>query len=172
MFGNGPTGSAGKLAIGAITDGVYSGGPGGRGVGGTQVQLTQGLGIRGAFNHNWSPEWSSSLFGGAAMLNYNNTAKAIWCASYVASGTGLIPGSTCDPGFTISEIGLTTRWTPVKNLTFSSEVLYAFLHTNMTGGATGTASGAFPIQAGTPASPYIFGDKGTVSVNLRAQRNF
>jgi hypothetical protein len=172
MFGDGPTGTAGKLAIGAISDGVYSGGPGNSGVGGTQVQLTQGWGIRGAFNHNWSPEWSSSLFGGAAQLSYNNTAKAIWCASYVASGTTLTAGSTCDPGFTMSEIGLTTRWTPVKNLTFSSEVLYAYLHTNMSGGAIGTASGAFPIQSGTAASPYIFGDRGTVSVNFRAQRNF
>jgi hypothetical protein len=72
----------------------------------------------------------------------------------------------------MSEIGLTTRWTPVKNLTFSSEVLYAFLHTDMKGSATGTASGAFPIATGTPASPYVFGDKGTVSVEFRAQRNF
>jgi hypothetical protein len=175
-FGNGPTGSAGKLAIGAVTDGVYSGGPGNSGVGGTQVQLTQGWGIRGAFNHNWSPEWSSSLFGGAAQLSYNNTSKAIWCASYVASVAGpggtLLPGSHCDPGFTLSEIGLTTRWTPVKNLTFSSEVMYAFLHTNMSGSVTGTASSAFPIQAGTVATPYVFGDRGTVSVNFRAQRNF
>jgi Porin subfamily len=176
MFGNGPPGTAGKLAIGAITDGVYSGGPGNSGVGGTQVQLTQGLGIRGAFNHNWSPEWSSSLFGGSAMLSYNNTSKAIWCASYVASVAGpggtLLPGSSCDPGFTMSEIGLTTRWTPVKNLTFSSEVLYAYLHTDMKGSVTGTASSAFPIQSGTVASPYVFGDKGTVSVQFRAQRNF
>jgi hypothetical protein len=171
-FGNGPTGSAGKLAIGAITDGVYSGGPGNSGVGGTQVQLTQGLGIRGAFNHNWSPEWSSSLFGGAAQLSYNNTSKAIWCASYVAAGSILQPGSTCDPGFTLSEIGLTTRWTPVKNLTFSSEVLYAYLHTDMKGSVAGTPSSAFPLQAGTPASPYVYGDKGTVSVEFRAQRNF
>jgi Porin subfamily len=171
-FGNGPTGSAGKLAFGAITDGVYSGGPGNSGVGGTQLQLTQGLGIRGAFNHNWNAEWSSSLFGGASKLSYNNTSKTIWCASYVASGSTLLPGSSCDPGFTISEIGLTTRWTPVKNLTFSSEVLYAYLHTNMSGAVTGTASSAFPIQAGTAASPYVFGDRGTVSANFRVQRNF
>jgi hypothetical protein len=176
MFGNGPTGTAGKVAIGAISDGVYSGGPGNSGVGGTQVQLTQGWGVRGAFNHNWTPEWSTSLFGGAAALNYNNTAKAIWCASYVASvggpGGTLLPGSTCNPGFVLSEIGLVTRWTPVKNLTFSTEVLYAFLHTEMSGSVTGTASSAFPIQAGTVASPYVFGDKGTVSVEFRAQRNF
>jgi hypothetical protein len=179
MFGDGPTGSAGKLAIGAITDGVYSGGPGNNGgPGSTSLQLTQGIGIRGAFNHNWNAEWSSSLFGGASQLSYNNTSKAIWCASYVASGSTLIANpfngaaSKCDPGFTISEIGLTTRWTPVKNLTFSSEVLYAYLHTNMQGAVTGTASSAFPIQSGTAASPYVFGDKGTVSFNMRVQRNF
>jgi hypothetical protein len=178
-FGNGPTGSAGKLAIGAITDGVYSAGPlGNGGAGSTSLQLTQGLGIRGAFNHNWSPEWSSSLFGGASKLSYNNASKAAWCASYVASGTGVIANpfngaaANCDPGFTISEIGLVTRWTPVKNLTFSTEVLYAYLHTNMSGAATGTASGAFPIQTGTPASPYVFGDRGTLSGNFRIQRNF
>jgi hypothetical protein len=172
MLGDGPTGTAGKIAIGAITDGVYSGGPGGTGVGGTGVQLTQGIGIRGAFNHNWSPEWSSSLFGGASQLSYGNTAKTIWCASYSASAGTLLPGSTCDPGFTMSEIGLTTRWTPVKNLTFSSEVLYAYLHTDMKGAVTGTVASSYPIAAGTAASPYVFGDKGTVSVQFRAQRNF
>ncbi len=111
-------------------------------------------------------------------LNYNNTAKAIWCASYSASitpanpGATLLPGSTCNPGFTVSEIGLTTRWTPVKNLTFSTEVLYAFLHTDMSGAVTGTASSAFPIATGTATTPYVFGDRGTVSVNMRVQRNF
>jgi hypothetical protein len=40
------------------------------------------------------------------------------------TGASFLSGS-CDPGFTISEIGLVTRWTPVKNLTFSAEVLYA-----------------------------------------------
>jgi hypothetical protein len=31
---------------------------------------------------------------------------------------------------------------------------------------------SYPIAAGTAASPYVFGDKGTVSVQFRAQRNF
>jgi hypothetical protein len=172
MYGDGPAGSAGKLAIGAISDGVYSGGPANNGIGGTQVQLTQGLGIRGAFNHNWDPYWSTSVFGGAAQLSYNATAKAIWCASYVASAltTGFGPGSVCNPGFTMSEIGVVTRWTPVKNLTFSTELLYAYLHTDMQGSATASTggSGAFPLAAGT----YYFGDKGTLSANFRVQRNF
>ena len=116
--------TAGTIAIGAITDGIYGGFDTAAQAG---VQLTKGFGFRGAFNHNWSPEWSSSLFGGVAQISYNQTAKALWCASYGGTnpnGTALVgipvpsghpatpvagSGYTCDPGFTMSQIGLTTR---------------------------------------------------------------
>ncbi len=58
MIGNANGSAPGKMALGAITDGVY-GGPNN-----AQIQLTQSWGFRGAFNHNWDPYWSSSLFGG------------------------------------------------------------------------------------------------------------
>jgi Porin subfamily len=181
-----PGNTAGTIAIGAITDGVYGGFDTTMQSG---VQLTKGWGFRGAFNHNWSPEWSSSLFGGIARISYNDTAKALWCASYGGTnpdGTALVgiarpsgapataiagSGYTCDPGFTMSQIGLTTRWTPVKNLTFSSEVMYSYLKTNMTGQAAGTTSSAFPV-IGTNAAVWNYGNVGTVNLNLRVQRNF
>jgi len=183
MTKGGPT-SAGTIAIGAITDGIYGGWQTPFQAG---VQLTRGWGFRGAFNHNWSPEWSSSLFGGIAQISYNQTAKDLWCLSYggtlsgggaavagVGGGHPATPiagsGYSCDPGFTMSQIGLTTRWTPVKNLTFSSEVLYSYLKTNMAGQAAGTTSSSFPV-AGGPAV-WQYGNVGTVSVNFRAQRNF
>jgi hypothetical protein len=184
---NGNT-TAGTIAIGAITDGIY---------GGWQtplqsgLQLTRGWGFRGAFNHNWTPEWSSSLFGGIARISYNDTAKALWCASYGGTTPGGAPlgfggagfpgghpatpipgtGYTCDPGFTLSQIGLVTRWTPVKNLTFSAEGMYSFLKTNMTGIASGTTSSSFPVPGGSAAT-WQYGNVGTASVNLRVQRNF
>jgi hypothetical protein len=152
------------------------------------VQLTRGWGFRGAFNHNWDPYWSSSLFGGIAQISYNQTAKDLWCASYggtfangtpIPTGLGIghaatpvaRSGYTCDPGFTMSQIGLTTRWTPVKNLTFSNEVLYSYLKTNMTGMATGTTSVTFPVVGG-PLASWQYGNVGTLSVNFRVQRNF
>ena len=180
----------GKVAIGAITDAVY----GGFGTAlQSGLQLTQGWGFRGAFNHNWDPYWSTSLFGGIASLRYNDTAKALWCAAYsettpfgapingtglgtAISGTpvtgghlGVGPGYHCDPGFTMSEIGLITRWTPVKNLTFSGEVLYAFLKTNMAGSVQGTFTSSIPLLG---AATYQYGNMGTASLNLRVQRNF
>jgi hypothetical protein len=186
--------TAGTIAIGAINDGVYGGWMTPLQAG---VQLTRGWGFRGAFNHNWNPQWSSSLYGGIAQISYNQTAKDVWCASYggtLANGTALAPnpaqptfvannaafhpaipvpgsGYTCDPGFTISQVGLTTRWTPVKNLTFSSDILYTYLKTNMTGIAAGTASSTVP-QPGGPLATWQYGNVGTLSVNFRVQRNF
>jgi Porin subfamily len=201
-----------RFAMGVTTDSIYSGqSPTGcsvavngttLGCNGnvlTQQQLTRGWGFRGAFNHNWDPYWSSSLFGGIAGLSYNQTAKTIYCNTYVANagvaiagggvtnggGTGgaFTPGSTCDPGFTVSMIGLVTRWTPVKNLTFSVEALYAYLKTNMSGGivpvsaASGGATGpssslVLPTPAGGFAGTgYNFGNNGTASLNMRVQRN-
>jgi hypothetical protein len=175
----------GKTALGIITDSIYGGF-------GTPlqagVQLTQGWGFRGAFNHNWDPYWSTSLFGAIAQVNYNDTAKALWCAGYAgltptggALPGGLTPGNIgapvkavsadykCDPGFTVSQIGLVTRWTPVKNLTFSGEVLYAYLKTNMQGSANFAPSSAFPLYG---VATYQYGNLGTASVNFRVQRNF
>ena len=187
MYGNGTPASiggspiGGKTALGVITDSVYGGFGTSMQAG---LQLTQGWGFRGAFNHNWDPYWSTSLFGGIASLNYNQTAKNLWCASYAGTTSAGTPAAviptgkpvsavsadfTCDPGFTMSEIGLVTRWTPVKNLTFSGELLYAYLKTNMTGSAVFTPNSAFPLIGG---ATYQYGNLGTASVNLRVQRNF
>jgi Porin subfamily len=173
-----------KFAMGVVTDSIYSGVSAVNGNGQTQQELTRGWGFRGAYNHNWDPYWSTSLFGGIAGLSYSQTAKQLYCNTYVINagvavkgggvtsggGTGgtFGAGSVCDPGFTISEIGLTTRWTPVKNLTFSAEVLYAYLKTNMSGTITGAPSSALPLATTT----YNFGNNGTASLNLRVQRNF
>jgi hypothetical protein len=171
-----------KFAMGVVTDSIYSGASAVNPL--TQQQLTRGWGFQGAYNHNWDPYWSTSLFGGIAGLSYNQTAKQLYCNTYVSnpgvairgggvtggggSGGTFGAGSVCDPGFTISEIGLVTRWTPVKNLTFSAEVLYAYLKTNMSGTITGTPSSALPLAPTT----YAFGNNGTASLNLRVQRNF
>ena len=173
-----------KFAMGVVTDSIYSGASAVNGNGVTQQQLTRGWGFQGAYNHNWDPYWSTSLFGGIAGLSYNQTAKQLYCNTYAVNagvairgggvtsggGTGgtFGAGSICDPGFTISEIGLITRWTPVKNLTFSAEVLYAYLKTNMSGTITKAPSSSLPLADAT----YTFGNNGTASLNLRVQRNF
>ena len=73
---------------------------------------------------------------------------------------------TCNPDFNVSQLGLVTRWTPVKNLTFSAEVLWFHLDQKFTGTAILTPT------APKPTAVYEFKDQDTVSFNVRAQRNF
>jgi Porin subfamily len=59
-----------------------------------------------------------------------------------------------------------TRWTPVKNLTFSAEVMWFHLDQMMTGAAIPGAA------APKPTTGYEFKDQDAVSLNVRVQRSF
>ena len=169
-----------SVGFGATTDGVYMPGPAGTG----GIVLTTAWGLRGAFNHNWDPYWSSSLFGGYSAVRYDGgandnllgagttSAKGAYCAAFAASHSGqALSGNaagnyTCNPDFNVSQLGVVTRWTPVKNLTFSGEVQWFHLDQKMSG------SSVFSATAPKPAALYQFKDQDTVLLQLRAQRNF
>jgi hypothetical protein len=163
--GSGLPGAAGSLAFGPSADGAYmpvaNGGDG-------SIHLTTGYGVQGAFNHNWSPNWQSSLFGGMAWVRYDAAAQASYCAAYA----GLVGGQnityTCNPNFTASQLGLRTAWTPVKNLTFTAEAAWFHLGTGFSGFGGITSGSLAPLPSGT----YQFKNQNTVELQLRAQRNF
>jgi hypothetical protein len=159
MYGSSGLGGVyGSLGFGGVSDSVFA--PG------TSQQLTTTYGFRGAYTHNWNPFWNTSLYGAWAAVNYNGTAKALICTSpgVVALGAGL----GCNPDFSIGQLGLITRWTPVKNLTFSADFQYDHLDQKFTGVA------AIPVQAGIgkPAASYEMKDQNAYSLLLRAQRNW
>ena len=168
MFGS--TGLAGayqSVGFGQVADGVYT--PGVT----DGIKLVDSWGVRGAFNHNWDPYWSSSLFGSYAQVRYGGSAldvtsaKGAFCANYNAGKTPLAgSGYSCNPDFNIAQVGVVTRWTPVKNLTFSAEVGAFFLDQKFTGAATLAAA------APKPTTVYEFKDQSTVYLSLQARRNF
>jgi hypothetical protein len=163
--GSGQLGTGQSIAFGATTDGMYlptaAGGDG-------SIHLTTAYGVRGAFNHNWDPYWSSSLFGGMGWVRYDATAQANYCAAYGAAVAGQGVTYNCNPNYSISELGFITRWTPVKNLTFSAETIWAHLNTGFTGSAA-LSPGA---TTGLPTTTYAFKSQDTVTLNVRVQRNF
>jgi hypothetical protein len=164
MFGDSSApGAYQSIGFGATTDAVYlpvfAGGDG-------SLQLTEAFGVRGAFNHNWDPYWSSSLYGSYSAVRYNGTATAAICANYTTPGKAVSADYVCNPDFNVSQLGLVTRWTPVKNLTFSAEVQWFHLDQNFQGTAVLGAS------APKPATRYEFKDQDTFHLQLRAQRNF
>jgi porin-like protein len=132
------------------------------------LHLTESYGMRGAFNHNWDPYWSSSLFGSYSAVRYDGAAKAGICANYVtaAKAVGGVISFTCNPDFNVSQLGAVTRWTPVKNLTFSAEVQWFHLDQKFSGVAT------LGPSAPKPATVYEFKDQDTFLLQVRAQRNF
>jgi hypothetical protein len=164
MFGGSNTAYQ-SVGFGLTTDAVYrpvtAGGDG-------SLHLTEAWGIRGAFNHNWDPYWSSSLFGSYSAVRYDNTAKADICANYVTAGkaVGGVIAFTCNPDYNVSQLGVVTRWTPVKNLTFSAEVQWFHLDQKFSGVAT------LGPTAPKPSAVYEFKDQDTFLLQVRAQRNF
>jgi Porin subfamily len=167
MFsGTGRAGAYQSIGFGATTDAVYlpvfAGGDG-------SLHLTTSYGVRGAFNHNWDPYWSSSLFGSYSSVRYDGTAKANICAVYTAAAVargGVSADYSCNPDYNVAMLGVVTRWTPVKNLTFSAEVLGFFLDQKFTGAAV------LGPTAPKPVAVYEFKDQSAVSLNVRVQRNF
>jgi len=159
----GQFGSAGSIGFGPTSDGTYlptaSGGDGG-------IHLTTAYGVRGAFNHNWDPYWSSSLFGGVGWVRYDSTSAANYCAAYGAAVAGQGVTYSCNPNFTASMLGAVTRWTPVKNLTFSAEATWMHLQQGFSGFATFSPGAPQPTQA------WTYKNQDTVSLNVRVQRNF
>ena len=133
-----------SIGIGASTDGVFHHGG--------QIEKTNAFGVRGAFNHNWSPNWTSSLFGSYTAINYGGAGKALYCAGFGAAIAGQNVSYTCNPDFSIAMVGVRTIWTPVKNLSFSGEVLWMGLDQKMAGTAGLRVSRPPPSRRRSPMS--------------------
>ena len=139
---------------------------------GTSQQLIQTWGMRGAYTHNWNPYWNTSIYGAYAGIQYNGTAKVLLCgvggvggSIRAAFGNGVI---NCNPDYNVGQVGLITRWTPVKNLTFSGDVTWTGLDQKM----TGTFLLPQTSSIGKPTALYELKNQNTVTLLLRAQRNW
>jgi hypothetical protein len=161
MFGGtGLPGAYQSVGLAGVADAVFANGTG--------LSTVQTWGMRGAFTHNWDPYWNTAIYGAYAQVHYGNGGSALICGALFGLGAATAGITNCNPDFNLSQIGLITRWTPVKNLTFSADVTYAFLDQKFAGTIT---SPALPLIA-KPAATYELKDQSTVSLLLRAQRNF
>ena len=159
--GNTGTAVGGRsIGFGIAPDSVFAGGAGST----SQQQLIETWGFRGAYTHNWNAYWNSGIYGAYADVRYTAAAKALVCG---AGTFAAITVTTCNPDYSIAQLGFITRWTPVKNLTFSVDYTYTHLDQKMAGTVT---SGSVAI--GKPTELYTLSDQDTHQVLLRAQRNW
>jgi hypothetical protein len=134
---------------------------------GTGLSTVQTWGMRGGYTHNWDPHWNTGVYGAYAQVHYGNGGSALVCAGIAATHL-LTAGSTCNPDFNLAQVGLITRWTPVKNLTFSADVTYSHLDQKF----SGFVNAPTVASVAKPAALYELKDQDTVSMLLRAQRNW
>ena len=155
-----------SVGLAAVADGVF--------INGSGIDTVKTWGLRGAYNHNWDPYWNSALYGAYAQLQYGDAGKGFICGGLRGGSIGgavvAQPGIiNCNPDFNVAQIGVITRWTPVKNLTFSVDTIYTRLDQKF----EGVLNVGTPLLAvAKPAARYQLKDQDTVSVLARVQRNF
>ncbi|GKQ52141.1 porin [Bradyrhizobium sp. Ce-3] len=165
--GTGVPGAYQSIGFGIAPDSVF--------INGGSQQLVTTYGFRGAYIHNWNPYWNTSIYGAWAQVNYNSTAKGYICGP-AGNGVGGSFGATfgtagltsCNPDYSIAQLGTQTQWTPVKNLTFSADFTYTRLDQSYAGTIAYPGSAAI----GKPAQVYELKDQNTYMLLLRAQRNW
>ncbi|MCK1569021.1 porin [Bradyrhizobium sp. 173] len=160
----GSTGLAGayqSIGIASAPDTVFV-------TGGSQETIKT-WGMRGGFTHNWDPYWNSSVYGAYAHVSYSGAAAGAVCANFFAN-IATVAGTTCNPDFNIAQLGFVTRWTPVKNLTFSGDFNWTRLDQKYSGALVIPAAG-LPAVAKPPGT-YEFKDQDSFTLLLRAQRNW
>ena len=169
MFGGtGVAGAYQSVGLGAVTDSVF--------ITGSAQELTTTYGFRGGYTHNWDPYWNTGLYGAWAAVRYNSTAKGYICSGVpggAVTGLGAFISTGvagCNPDFNYAVVGVITRWTPVKNLTFSADLAYTMLDQKFASGTTFASGGS--VALGKPAATYEVKDQNSLTLLLRAQRNW
>jgi hypothetical protein len=161
VSGSGYTIFNGNGAVfGQYMDAVFAS-PGGA-VPAADLQLSTDWGARIFYEHYWNPAWRTSLYGVYARHENTGTGNAILMNRYNAAFGG---GITGDANFSIYQVGSRTAWTPVKNLTFSAEVQYAWMESGMSGTVT-------PTGFTNRTNNVVLGSQGTLVGSVQALRSF
>jgi len=170
--GTGLAGAYQSVGFGFAPDTVFAVGVG--------QQSIQTWGMRGGYTHNWNPFWNTSIYGAWAAVHYNDASKAMLCGGTVnglvfagsvrttfnpaGSGTAI---TSCNPDYNVAQAGIITRWTPVKNLTFSADLTWQHLDQKYAGTVSAPSA-----TIGKPGAVYELKDQDNVVLLLRAQRNW
>ncbi|MBR0840368.1 porin [Bradyrhizobium liaoningense] len=158
MYGStGVSGAYQSVGFAGVADGVFTTG--------SSIETVKTWGFRAGYSHNWSPNWASGVYGGYASLSYGSAGKTAICANAV-SLLGFV--GSCNPDFNFAVAGVNTVWTPVKNLSFTADLSWSHLDQKY----SGTIVSPGVSTAAKPAAVYELKDQNSISMLLRAQRNF
>jgi len=162
-----------NFAVGWMTDGVF--------VNGSAIELTTAWTVGAAYNHNWSPQWSTAIGGNFANVSYDANAKSYFAGALCgAVGTGAAVqtavsfggaaagANNCNPDYHFLEAGVTTRYTPLPGLYFAVQAFYTNIWSGFKGGGTILQS----APGARPTGIYAVGNQGIWSGFFRVHRQF
>ena len=152
------------VGFGALSDAVFGGdGPSGTG---TALQLTTAWNINAAFEHFWSSQWRTSLYGGYAGVSYNSQANALICVGLPGNGTGggttAVANPGCNADWNAWWLGSRTQWNVTKDFYMGVDVLYSKFESSS-------------FRAGTfffGGLPTIAADQDNLMFRFRVHRDF
>ena len=169
-----------SVGVGWLVDGVFDTG--------TAIELTRVWSINSAYQHRWTQNWATSLYGGYVKVDYNAAATTI-INSHLPGAAGTTPcgvpvagavwpptnipvgsGNSCTPDFSYLQVGTRTQWTPVSGLDIGLDVFYTKLFSAYKG-ANPAAGGIYGPVSTRPAVNVIE-DADVWSAIFRVQRTF
>jgi Porin subfamily len=156
-------GSGNEISFGVLTDAVYGNAGAVAGYGGG-LELTTTWAAGGGFEYFWTRNFSSTIYGGYTRTEYSGAGSALVCTRV----TIVSANPTCDPNYSLWQVGTHHDWFPVPGLRFAVDVLYTGVESAFSGQTVSLAkaSGARPTGA------YLVQDHGILSVAFRAQRSW
>jgi hypothetical protein len=163
--GAGLGGTIGSMGLGFWTDGVFANPGFVAGYDGS-VQNTRAFGINAAWDHLWTRNLKTSLYGAYIAFEHNATATAIICASLAASsaaGSFSAPISNCDPDFQFWYVGSRTQWNITPSFYIAADVAYMRLETAFAGTGFFTAATGAP----RPSGLYTVEDQDAIAGTVR-----
>ena len=142
-----------SLGFANLYDGWYL-----KNVDGGQVQLSTAWSVYGGYQHLWTPNWRTSLYGGYFKFEPGGDANTLECGGQ--------PSPSC-LSWSTWQVGSRTQWNPVSQLDIGVDVLYSKLNTEFPGSNFDGFLGAPGKTIGLSVA-----DQNVWSVMFRVQRNF
>jgi hypothetical protein len=128
----------------------------------TQVKLTTAWSVYGGYQHLWTPNWRTSVYGGYLKVEPDGDVQANACRAARFDLPATTNFGSC-MSWSTWQVGSRTQWNPVSQLDVGVDVLYSKLNTELAGSNI-TTFGTRPNQA--------IADQDVWSVMFRVQRNF
>ena len=79
-FSGGANGFGNSVAMASVTDGIFTTG--------SSIELTTGWTVGGLYEHHWTPDWKTSVYGGYVKITYDDTAAQMYCGYSSSSPRG------------------------------------------------------------------------------------